>query len=238
MNIILSGYGKMGKIIEKVAISRGHTVTHIIDREEDWKELESMNPGNTVVIDFSQPEVVVNNIRNCFKLNLPVVVGTTGWNEQMPAMADQCITEKQSLFVASNFSIGVNILFAVNQYLASLMNNYPEYNISLQESHHIHKLDKPSGTAITLLDQLINTLDSRNSWSMDDGINTHQIKVEAHREGEVFGDHSVLYDSPVDRLEIRHSAKSREGFALGAVMAAEWLPGKTGNFTMKDMLGI
>jgi len=191
-----------------------------------------------VVIDFSQPEMVQENILNCFRYNIPVVVGTTGWNDQLPEIVKTCKEGNHTLLTASNFSIGMNIFFAVNKYLASLMDEQESYDISIIETHHKHKLDKPSGTAISLAGQIIQNLRRKKEWVLEDQGDDHRIRIDSIRDGEIFGDHIVKYDSPVDEIEIKHSAKNRRGFALGAVLAAEWLQNKTGYFEMRDFLGI
>lgn len=238
MNIIISGYGKMGKEIEKAALQRNHTIIARIDTFDDWKRLGEKDFKDTVAIDFSQPDVVENNIYSCFKYSIPVVVGTTGWNSRQAKIKDVCNEKNQSLFIASNFSIGMNLFFALNQYLAGLMNNHTNYDVSMEESHHIHKLDKPSGTAISLAEQIIQVLSRKNEWSLESDKNKTNLEIDSIREGEIFGDHSIKYTSTVDEITISHSAKSRQGFAMGAVMAAEWLAGKKGCFEMKDMLGL
>jgi len=238
INIIISGYGKMGKEIEALALQRQHHILARFDNPEEWKNLKALAQSKPVVIDFSQPEMVHSNIMNCFGYNIPVVVGTTGWNDQLPEIIEACKNGNHSLFTASNFSIGMNIFFAVNKYIASLMDEQESYDVSIQETHHIHKLDKPSGTAISLAGQVIQNLRRKKEWMLEAQGDDRQIRIDSIREGEIFGDHVVSYDSPVDKIEIKHSAKNRKGFALGAVLAAEWLQGKTGYFEMGDFLGI
>lgn len=238
MQIIISGYGRMGKEVEAIARKRGHDVLLTLDRKEDWDQLSSFASSKPVVIDFSQPAVVADNILLCFKHHLPVVVGTTGWNNQLPELKARCVEEGQSLFMASNFSIGVNLFFALNRYLAGLMEEQPAYDVSIRETHHIHKLDKPSGTAISLAEQVLEGLKRKSKWVPGDSPGAGELGIESIREGEIYGDHMVRYDSVYDSLEIRHSAKTREGFARGAVLAAEWLADKTGFFGMNDLLQI
>ena len=238
MNIILSGYGKMGKEVESVAKLRNHIILAKFDRPDDWNALDKLTVHHPMVIDFSQPEAVLQNILRCFRSDVPAVVGTTGWNEQLPALVETCRKGHHTLLTASNFSIGMNLFFAVNKYLATLMNDQEAYEVSLEETHHIHKLDRPSGTAITLAEQLVERLKRKSEWKLGHGETNKQLVVHSKREGEVFGDHKVCYDSTVDRIEISHSAKSRKGFALGAVLAAEWLEGKTGYYDMNDFLGL
>lgn len=238
MKIALLGYGKMGHEIEKVALDRGHEVVATIDNEEEWHSKEERLKEADVAIDFSTPATVVGNIDRCFGLHLPVVVGTTGWYDQLEAKAKECEEKGEALFVASNFSIGVNILFDLNRRLASMMNRYGNYKASMTETHHIHKLDAPSGTAITLANGLIDNMDRLDKWELSEGQETagNVLPITAIREGEVPGIHEVTYESEVDTLSIRHSAKSRKGFAVGAVVAAEFLEGKKGYHTMEEMM--
>lgn len=238
MNIAISGYGKMGKEIEKAAIAKGHIVSAKLDSLENWDKFELIIKKSDIVIDFSQPDVVVSNIQNCFARNIPIVVGTTGWENKKEDIKQYCLSNDKALFTASNFSIGVNILYEINKLLAQLLNNYPEYNIELEEIHHIHKKDQPSGTAIELAKQIIKLVERKKSWTLDDTTNNQDLIIESIREGEIPGTHMVRYSSDIDELEIKHTAKNREGFARGAVSAAEWLMGKTGYFEMKDLLGL
>ncbi|MEG2336285.1 MAG: 4-hydroxy-tetrahydrodipicolinate reductase [Bacteroidales bacterium] len=232
--IVLIGYGRMGKEVEKVALKRGHCIVAKIDKEEDWV-LEANNLKIAdLAIEFSTPLTVVKNIEKCFAINLPVVVGTTAWNADLPRIEHLCQEKKQSLFHASNFSIGVYMFFALNRTLAKMMNTQEQYNVQMEEIHHIHKLDKPSGTAISLAEIVIEELDRIRTWSLDDGLG--DLHIKALRKEAVVGVHELVYESDEDRILVRHEAKSRSGFALGAVMAAEWLIGKTGCFSMKDML--
>lgn len=240
MKIALLGYGKMGKAIEAVALQRGHEIGVTIDDEDDWmSKIDDLRECD-LAIDFSLPSTVVDNIMKCFNLNIPIVVGTTGWYDQLESVVHDCHQRSQSLFVASNFSIGMNIMFDLNQRLAQLMNHHQEYQVSITETHHIHKLDAPSGTAITLADDIIEEIDRIESWQLVDGKsnrNEEAIPITSIREGEVPGTHEVVYDSPIDTITITHSAKSRQGLALGAVLAAEYLLGKKGYHTMRNLLG-
>jgi 4-hydroxy-tetrahydrodipicolinate reductase len=221
MRIALLGYGKMGKIIEQIALQKGYEIVAKIDNENDWEQLVGSNPRvrPDVAIEFSTPQTVVKNIYQCFDLNIPIVVGTTGWNDQKDEIFSYCTEHQKTLFYASNFSIGVNLFFELNKQLAKMMRNHTDYKVHLEEVHHLQKLDKPSGTAITLAEAL-----------------EANVPIKAFREEDVFGVHSVFYESNEDIIEIKHTAKSREGFAKGAVFAAEWLIGKKGIFTMSDML--
>ena len=237
MDIIISGYGKMGKEIEKIALQRNHSILGIIDHSSDWSKLEITKNVSPVVIDFSQPDVVVKNIKHCFNNNLPIVVGTTGWDVFQDEIKTLCNEKKQTILVTSNFSIGMNIFFAINRSLSTIMDQFDAYDISLSETHHIHKLDKPSGTAVTLAEQILESVSRKKKWSIDDNEHADILSIESIREGDVFGDHNIKYTSEIDEIEIRHSAKNRKGFAFGAIVAAEWLKGKTGVFSMKDVLG-
>ena len=221
MKIALIGYGKMGKIIERIARSRGHEIVSIIDIENLSDFDSPAFKSADVAIEFTRPDTAIQNIRNCFKANVPVVVGTTGW--ALSEVQDELKAGNHTLFVSSNFSIGVNIFMAVNSYLAKLMNRFNNYNVEMTEVHHIHKLDAPSGTAITLAEGILKQLDRKETW-------TKEV------EGEVPGIHTIRYESEVDSITITHDAKSRDGFALGAVMAAEFTAGKKGLLGMSDML--
>ncbi|MCL2417310.1 MAG: 4-hydroxy-tetrahydrodipicolinate reductase [Bacteroidales bacterium] len=220
MKIALLGYGKMGKIIEKIALQNNHEVVARIDNENDWGLMESKLKQADVTIEFSTPQTAIKNILRCFDLNIPIVVGTTGWDEQKDEILAYAKQHQKTLFYASNFSIGVNLFFELNKKLAEMMKNYTDYKVSMEEVHHLQKLDKPSGTAISLAKDL--PLEISN--------------IKSFREKDVFGVHTVLYESNEDIIEIKHEAKSREGFAIGAVLAAEWLIGKTGIYTMSDIL--
>ncbi len=224
MKIALLGYGKMGREVEQAALRRGHTVGVAIDGNDDWMyRLDDLRDCD-MAIEFSTPDTVVDNIMKCFTLGLPVVVGTTGWHDRLQGVIDDCRERGQALFVASNFSIGMNIIFALNRRLAELMEGRDDYAVAISETHHIHKLDAPSGTAITLADD-IRRHSSRTA-----------VPITSHREGEVPGIHEIVYDSAVDTLTLRHEAKNRQGLALGAVLAAEYLLGKKGYYTMQDLL--
>lgn len=227
MKIALLGYGKMGKAIEQLASQRGHTIGTTIDNEEEWGEHIDALRGCDVAIDFSTPSTAIGNIKKCFEIGMSVVVGTTGWYDQLDNIVAECKEQGQSLFVASNFSIGMNIMFDLNRRLAELMTGRDEYQVSLTETHHIHKLDAPSGTAITLAND-INSISAHERMPIAD--------IVSIREGEIAGIHEVVYDSDIDTIRLSHSAKSRKGLALGALLAAEFLLGKKGYFTMRDLL--
>jgi len=260
MKIALIGYGKMGHIIEEICLSRGHQVvaTIDIDNQEDFES--DAFKGADVAIEFTTPKTVLGNIDRCLSLGVPVVVGSTGWYDQLASVKKKVSMSNGSLFWASNFSIGVNVFVAVQKYLARIMNSYPNYDVTLEETHHIHKLDSPSGTAITIANAITDNLERKQVWketacvwqhedmSVDVARNAEagtafaahnpeELEVIAFRRGEVPGIHTVVYDSDVDTITMTHSAKSRRGFALGAVVAAEWMgDGKKGIYTMTDLM--
>ena len=234
MKIALIGYGKMGHAIEEAAWSRGHEIVCRIDKDNQEDFDSQAFKSADVAIEFSAPSVAIGNYRKAFAAGVPVVSGTTGWLEHLPEVQKAC-EKGQTFFYASNFSLGVNIFFAVNKYLAAIMNHFPQYTVGLEEIHHVHKLDHPSGTAITLAEDIIAQLDSKESWTEKLPAPDNSIPVVARREGEVPGTHTVTYDSPVDTIRITHEAKSRKGFALGAVIAAEFTVGKKGFLTMQDL---
>ena len=232
MKIALLGYGKMGKVIEKIALERGH---EIVLRKGSSDSFEGITNAD-VAIDFSIPSSAVSHISECLNQNIPVISGTTGWLENFDEMVQLCQAKNGSFIYASNFSLGVNIFFELNNYLAKMMKNLKDYNVSIEEIHHTQKLDAPSGTAISLANGIIENTDYVN-WTLENPT-ANQIHIDAKRIENIPGTHSVFYDSKVDQIEIKHTAHSREGFALGSVIAAEWLIGKKGVFTMKDVLGI
>ena len=232
MKIALLGYGRMGKEIEKIAISRGH---EIVIRKEADTEIDITKAD--VAIDFSVPTSAFENITNCFKNGVPVVSGTTGWLDKYDDALTICKENNGAFIYASNFSVGVNIFFELNKQLAKMMSNIENYSIAMEEIHHTKKLDAPSGTAITLAEGIIEHT-SKENWHLDKASSENNIPIVAKRIPEVPGTHSVWYNSDVDSIEIKHTAHNRKGFALGAVVAAEWLLGKNGVFTMKDVLNI
>jgi len=232
MKIALLGYGRMGKEIEKIAISRGHEIVI----KKDIHDTIDMNLAD-VAIDFSVPSAAFENISNCIKNKVPVISGTTGWLDKYQEVSLLCEKEKGAFIYASNFSLGVNIFFELNKQLAKMMHSLEDYTISLEEIHHTKKLDAPSGTAITLAEGIIEN-SSKKNWELGESASEENIPIIAKRVSEVPGTHTVWYESEVDTLEIKHTAHSRKGFALGAVVAAEWIVGKTGVFSMKDVLNI
>lgn len=232
MKIALLGYGKMGKVIEKIALERGHEIVLRKGSTDTFDGLEQAD----VAIDFSVPNSAVSHISACFQKNIPVISGTTGWLENYNEMLNLCEQHKGSFIYASNFSLGVNIFFELNNYLAKMMKNLAAYKVSMEEIHHTQKLDAPSGTAISLAEGIIANSEY-NNWTLNTP-DTNEIQITAKRIENIPGTHSIFYDSNVDQIEIKHTAHNREGFALGSVIAAEWLVGKKGVFTMKDVLGI
>ena len=237
MKIALSGYGKMGKEVEKAALKRGHTIVCIADKPEDWDKMQPMLSQCDVVIDFSLPSSAPEVINTCFNQNIPVVSGTTGWEDELKKAQIRCREENKSFFYAPNFSIGVNIFFEINRKLASMMEGHNDYIPHIHEIHHIHKLDAPSGTAIALAAGVAdNHTGYDKGWTMNENKNNGELSISSERTGEVPGTHTVAWSSETDTLEITHTAHSRQGFALGAVIAAEWIIGRTGFFGMKDLL--
>ncbi len=222
----------MGKTIEKIAVSRGHNIVLKIDKHVTDYDITQAD----VAIEFSVPSAAVGNLSKALNNDVPVVSGTTGWLNDYDDIIRLCKDRDGSFIYASNFSIGVNVFFELNKQLAKMMSNLDKYKVSLQEIHHTHKLDAPSGTAITLAEGIIDNSHYTN-WSLENS-HSETIKIEAKRIEDVPGTHSIIYNSSVDSIEIKHTAKNREGFALGAVIAAEWIIGKTGIFTMKDVLNI
>jgi 4-hydroxy-tetrahydrodipicolinate reductase len=235
MKIALIGYGKMGKEIEAIAIQRGHEVILKVNKDVAATLTDNELLEADVAIEFSTPNVVVDNIKRCFNIGLPIVVGTTGWYEKFDNIKQKCIEKNATLFHATNFSLGVNLFFKLNTYLAELMNKYTEYDVSMQEIHHIHKLDKPSGTAITLANQILQNIERKKNWSIDSK-EKETLFIQDVREGEVPGTHVIKYHSAIDDIEIMHKAHNRKGFALGAVIASEFLKGKKGMYTMADII--
>ncbi len=232
MKIALLGYGKMGQVIERIALERGH---EIVLKKDEFNTYDTL-PTADVAIDFSIPTAAVANISNCFYANVPVVSGTTGWLEHYDEMIALCAEKNGAFISSSNFSLGVNLFFEFNEYLAKIMSKFNHYTVQMEEIHHDQKLDAPSGTAISLAKGIIDTSKYTN-WTLDKPTEK-EIHIEAVRVGTVPGTHTVTYNSAVDAIEIKHTAHNREGFALGAVIAAEWLVGKHGVFTMKDVLGL
>lgn len=242
MNIALLGYGKMGRLIEKFALQRGHHI-HLIVDENNRSDIGPADlEGADVAIDFSQPEAAVANIDLCFEADVPIVVGTTGWYHRLEDVKKRCLDGNKTLMYGSNFSIGVNVFFHINKLLAAAMNPYKQYDVQVEEIHHTQKLDAPSGTAITIAEGILENTDSKTEWInnlVGEGEEvipkSQQLLIESHRIDDVPGTHTVLYSSEVDQIEFKHTAHSRAGFALGAVVAAEWTAGKTGFYQVTEM---
>ena len=238
MNIALIGYGKMGKEIEKIAVSRGHQIKLIIDVNNPADLIVENLRKCDVAIEFTIPHSAVTNYNICFEAGIPVVSGTTGWLDKKEEVIKKCNGTNGTFFYASNFSLGVNLFFELNKKLAELMATRNEYNVEMTEVHHIHKLDAPSGTAISLAEDIVKILPGKTSWVNDKTPAENELNIKSERRGEVPGIHTIKYESEADFIEITHSSKSRTGLALGAVLAAEYCMGKKGVLTMKDLLNI
>jgi 4-hydroxy-tetrahydrodipicolinate reductase len=236
MKIALIGYGKMGHEIERIARKRGHEIVSVIDIDNPEDMDSSAFLSAEVAIEFTRPETAFANYQQCFARHIPVVSGTTGWLKRLDEIKKECTENHQTFFYASNFSIGVNLFFAVNRYLAKLMNRFPQYDVSMEEIHHIHKLDSPSGTGITLAEAIVENIDRKQQWKEAETGSAGDLLIHSKREGEVPGIHEIIYQSDADEIRIKHDAKNRSGFALGAVLAAEYTQGKTGFLTMNDLL--
>jgi 4-hydroxy-tetrahydrodipicolinate reductase len=242
MKIALLGYGKMGQIIERFALERGHEVVLKITAENK-EELTSANLSKAdIAIDFSAPDTAISNIYACFDAHVPVVVGTTGWYGQLQEIKNDCQSSNNTLLYGSNFSIGVNLFFQINKVMARLMNDFPAYDVQVEEIHHTQKLDSPSGTAMTIAEGIIDNLDRKHEWvnelegtPFNDVVKSDQILIASQRLDQVPGTHTVVYSSEVDEIELKHTAHSRAGFALGAVVAAEWLQHKQGFYNIADI---
>lgn len=232
MNIALFGYGKMGKMIEQVAQQRGHAIVAKVDVDTKNIDFSSMD----VAIDFSMPNAAFGNISSCIENDIPIISGTTGWLQDYDKAVTLCKEKNGAFIYASNFSLGVNVFFELNSYLATMMKNLEQYRVSMEEIHHTQKLDAPSGTAITLAEGIIQH-SNYDAWNLNQE-SEKEITIASKRIGNTPGTHTVAYESHVDGIEIKHTAHNREGFAQGAVIAAEWLVGKTGIFSMKDVLGL
>lgn len=240
MKIGLVGYGKMGKVIEEIALQRGHQIVFRVSSELPLDQVDISSAD--VLIEFTKPDLALNHIYAALEANQPIVVGTTGWSRHLDDVTESFHEKNGSLLHASNFSIGVNLFFEINKKLARLMNDFTEYQASIEEIHHLQKLDAPSGTAITLANDLLENNDSYLSWVCGENeaphVNAGQLGVVAYRQPDVPGTHTIRYVSEIDTIEITHQAHNRKGFALGAVVAAEWILNKKGVFTMKDVLKI
>lgn len=238
MKIALLGYGKMGKEIEKIALKKGHEIgLKVTSDNAEFSPSELL--GMDVAIEFSRPEFAVSNIKKCFEANVPVVVGTTGWYEDLEEVETICIARNQTLLYATNFSIGVNLFFKLNTQLAQLMTLYPEYKVEVEEIHHTQKLDAPSGTGISIAEQIIENHSLKHKWINENSSREEELSIVSKRLDEVPGTHSVFYRSEIDEIEIKHTAHNRSGFANGALLAGEWLAKhKDGIYSMQDVLEI
>lgn len=234
MRILIIGYGKMGKMIEQIAKERGHQIAGVVDINDSLENVSKEDVD--VAIDFTIPSSIMNNIKICLDKDIPLVVGTTGWYDNLSEIQARVEKEDKSFFYSPNFAIGVYLFRQMNKYLAKMMDSYNNYTPSVTEIHHIHKLDAPSGTAITIANELLQEYSWKKEWKLDAQEGDSEMKIVAIREGEEFGTHIVTYESQEDVIEIKHKAKSRRGLALGAVMAAEFLQGKRGFYTMKDLI--
>jgi 4-hydroxy-tetrahydrodipicolinate reductase len=242
MKIALLGYGKMGQIIERFALERGHEIVLKINVDNRAELSTSSLSKADVAIDFSAPDAAISNIYACFDANVPVVVGTTGWYGQLQEVKNDCLGSNNTLLYGSNFSIGVNLFFHINKIMARLMNNFPAYDVQVEEIHHTQKLDSPSGTAMTIAEGIIENLERKQEWvnelegtPFDEVLRNDQLLIASQRLDQVPGTHTVVYSSEVDDIELKHTAHSRAGFALGAVIAAEWLQHKQGFFNIADI---
>jgi 4-hydroxy-tetrahydrodipicolinate reductase len=238
MRILLIGYGKMGKTIEQMAHAKGHQIAGTIDHT-NADTLSTYTSENTdVAIEFTHPEAAFGNISYCLTQGIPVVSGSTGWLDRYSEAVQLCQKNKGAFFYASNYSVGVNLFFHFNEYIASKMQAYKEYQVSIREIHHLQKVDKPSGTGITTAEGILDSYPSLSGWAADDDSDKGKLNIISEREPEVVGTHIVTYASEVDKIELGHIAHSRAGFAEGALMAAEWLQGREGVYGMKDMLNL
>ncbi|GHT19582.1 4-hydroxy-tetrahydrodipicolinate reductase [Bacteroidia bacterium] len=236
MKIALIGYGKMGHEIESIALGRGHNIVSIIDIDNQADFDSPAFRSADVAIEFSRPETAFANYQKCFERNIAVVAGTTGWLAKLDDVKKACKDGGKTFFYASNYSIGVNIFFAVNKYLAKIMNDFPPYDVRMEEIHHVHKLDSPSGTGISIAEGILQHIDRKKTWKEGVEGRADELLIETKRLGEVPGFHEVVYESEADSIRFTHDAKNRKGFALGAVLAAEFVQGKTGFLTMADLL--
>lgn len=235
LKIALIGYGKMGKTIHQIAEGRGHTIHMIIDIDQK-NQISDLDKNVDIAIEFTRPDAAVNNIKYCLEKKIPVVSGTTGWLMEYETIKSICLDNQSAFFYASNYSLGVNIFFMLNRYLAKIMNNFSDYQIVLEEIHHTQKLDAPSGTAITLAEGILENITRKQKWVNTPTEKDEVLSIISKRIDEVPGTHLIKYSSQNDEIEIKHTAHSRHGFALGAVMAAEWLVTREGCFGMEDML--
>lgn len=238
MKIALIGYGKMGKEIEKIALERGHNITIIIDQNNSEDISSPTFKQADVAIEFTTPYSALNNIRTCVDSNVPVVCGSTGWHDHLAEVTEYVNSHGGALFYSSNYSLGVNIFFKINQYLASIMSKFNDYSVEVEEWHHNQKLDSPSGTAITIAEDILKSYPTKTEWVNQSVNDKSKLGIISIRKGEIPGTHTVSYNNSVDLISITHEAKSRQGLALGAVLAAEFLAKKKGVYTMNDLLSL
>jgi len=239
MKIVLLGYGKMGKAIEEIVKSQQNLdIVLIVDKDNEQDLTKENLQKADVVIEFTTPQTAVQNIYSCIDAGIPVVAGTTGWYDNLEAVTEYVLAKNGSLIHATNFSIGVNIFFEINKILAEMMSGQEQYEVAIEETHHTQKLDAPSGTAITLAERILNKLKNKNSWVNNKNSVKEELEIISHRVENVPGTHEVIYNSEADEIKLIHTAKSRKGFADGALLAAKWIQDKKGIFTMKDVLGI
>jgi len=238
MKLAIIGYGKMGHEIEQVALDRGHQIIVTVDNETEWSERLGLVESADVAIEFSHPSVALNNIQRTLETGIPLVCGTTGWYAAIESITNLCNKKNGAFFYASNYSIGVNLFMAINKKLAQLMENHNDYDVVMEETHHIYKADAPSGTAITLAEDIMDNNHSKTSWTIELPAQKQELFIKPIRHRNTPGIHTVCWESPIDVIEITHTAKGRRGFALGAVIAAEWLKERKGIYTMKDLLNL
>jgi len=236
MNLLIIGYGKMGKTIESIALKRNHVIAAAVDSFEDLQKVNVIDTKIDAAFEFSQPNAAFKNIKFCLENKIPVISGTTGWSEQQNTVLEICRENQGAFFYASNFSIGVNLFFRLNQFLADLMNDQTQYVPRIIETHHTEKKDEPSGTAISIAEDLVKKIARIGNWTMEKDVDNSDLIIESKRIGKIPGTHIIEYTSEIDRIEIKHEAFGREGFALGAVLVAEWLRGRSGILTMDDFL--
>jgi len=235
MKIGIIGYGKMGKAIERIALDSGHEIVAILDENDE--SFDTLKKAD-VAIEFTSPSSAFNNLKKCIDVGVPVLSGTTGWLDQQPALIKYCKEHDGTYFYASNYSIGVNLFFKINELVAELMNSHTEYQPHVEEIHHVHKKDSPSGTGITLAERMLKHLTNKKNWLEGDSTNSEDLSIYSKREGEVPGTHSAVYASEMDNITLTHTAYTRDSFALGAIKVAEWLKNKKGILTMSDFMGM
>lgn len=237
MNILLIGYGKMGKTIEQIAIERGHQIVGHVDANSTDNLQQFSGENIQAAIEFTQPESAFDNVAYCLKNNIPIICGTTGWLHRRAEIETIAKQYDGTFFYASNYSVGVNLFFHLNKIAAELLSQYPDYGVSIEEIHHTEKKDAPSGTAITLAEGILQHLKNKKAWTLEENAQPEELYIKALREPHVPGTHTICYNSEIDSISLSHTAHSRKGFATGAVLAAEWVQGKQGIFGMNNMLG-